>query len=559
LKELLLALVVAYPAILFLWKVRKLRRAASSGDYFLADQTLDAGGFVDTSVAYGYQIAALSLFATWGYSYGFWTLWVPVFWALGFYLLRYGLQRGYLDSFLAHEEELTLHGFVSSAHQSRALARLAAVVSILGLSGTAFFEAEFTGSILGATVESDAVSNIAFLGFTAVAVIYILIGGFRAVVATDHLQLAFGFVGFSIVTALTFIRAAQHGYIVTAVALASLSSVSTAALLWLHSKLHSLNHLSFPRKLPLGLLFSFLAQAGALAFSVWLAFTESPLDSFSYFLREQQLGNLFSLGHLALLSLLVANGLWQVVDISNWQRLGALNTDLRARKRTELATSISFVAVYSAVTWAIAIFFGMALRHLGSGIESAWTALQETVLTLFASDGLVDSAYVLILLFAMISIMFSTLDSLISALSFTAYKDLSSGSTADAISNLRRARIWTLAYAVTFLIIYKVVRIFASSVDDILYTFYAFQLALFAAVAASTIAKRRNRLSAYLSIIGGSVLCLLPLTGWIPALTPYNSAALFAVFGGGLFYLFGLLFSRYRVEDPAATGPMGQS
>ena len=87
-KDIALGLIITFPIFLFLWKLRRIGWVSTTREYFLADKRVNNNDFVDTTVAYGYQIAALSLFASWGYVYGFWTIWVPVFWAIGYQVLR---------------------------------------------------------------------------------------------------------------------------------------------------------------------------------------------------------------------------------------------------------------------------------------------------------------------------------------------------------------------------------------------------------------------------------------------------------------------------------------
>jgi Na+/proline symporter len=125
----------------------------------------------------------------------------------------------------------------------------------------------------------------------------------------------------------------------------------------------------------------------------------------------------------------------------------------------------------------------------------------------------------------MIFIMFSTLDSLLSAISYTVYYDVISRGK----RNLRGARISTFTYTLFFLLIYYFVRQKVSTIDSILYTFYSFQLSLFAPVAAILIGKRVSKLAVVLSILSGSLFALIPLFINSESVNPYTSSAIFSV------------------------------
>ena len=73
------------------------------------------------------------------------------------------------------------------------IAIIAAIASMIGLSGTAFFEAEFTSDIIAATVAKDIpyLNHYIFLFFVLIALFYIVRGGLKTVIETDKLQLKF--------------------------------------------------------------------------------------------------------------------------------------------------------------------------------------------------------------------------------------------------------------------------------------------------------------------------------------------------------------------------------
>lgn len=546
---LFLSLILIFPMAIFLWKLKNIGWSRTTREFFLADKKVSDNEFVDTTVAYGYQIAALSLFAIWGYSYGFWTIWVAIFWCLGFQLLKFLNDKSFLTKYIRSESTFSIHGFLAKRYKSQRLAQLAAIASILGLSGTAFFEAEFTSSVIIAGIgKTQSLSLLLFFLFVLIALVYIVVGGFRAVVVTDKIQLSFGFIAFSIFVVMSYIKLVRGGYVYNGLILFILSFLSVLTLNLLFRRLNGINPQVFPKKYSPTLYLSLLAYVcGAIFILLYLPTSNEVKDSFALFFKEQRVTSIFSLGYFPLISLLLANGLWQIVDISNWQRLASLDDSEQQRK--ELSKTLSFISIYSPITWIIAIFFGMSLRYTGFDLPNTWAPIQDIAAQSFASTLAFDNIYILVLIFAMVSIMYSTLDSLISSISYTCYYDLMLKGNLEEQAQLSKARKWTVVYTILFFFIYIIVRTYVSRPDDILYTFYAFQLALFPSIGYALVSNRINKLAAFISIIGGSALCITTFVINSDVYNPYSFAAIVSVGGATiLFYLFSK-FRKFEVSN----------
>ena len=131
----------------------------------------------------------------------------------------------------------------------------------------------------------------------------------------------------------------------------------------------------------------------------------------------------------------------------------------------------------------------------------------------------------------------------------TAYCDIILKGNLEEKAELSKARVWTIGYTAIFLIIYIIVRRYASRVDDILYTFYAFQLALFPSIMWALVSRKINKASAFFSIFGGSVLCIVTLWVNSKAINPYSAAATFSVVGATLIYWALTPLKRYEVMN----------
>ncbi|MBW2739378.1 MAG: hypothetical protein JRE64_11145, partial [Deltaproteobacteria bacterium] len=200
-----------------------MERPITLDDYHVASHRIKPINFIDSSVAYGLQVAALTLFATWGYQYGIWVIWVPLFWLFGYVLLGRFIKKGALDDIIISDDSDTVHGFIGS-RLSRPLTYIASVISLIAIIGTAMYEADFAGSftteILFKAANYDAIAQVTFNLKTAlfalivlVSASYMIIAGFRAVVFTDAIQLFLGLVAFSVVIALLAVKMSSVGFL----------------------------------------------------------------------------------------------------------------------------------------------------------------------------------------------------------------------------------------------------------------------------------------------------------------------------------------------------------
>ncbi len=175
-------------------------------------------------------------------------------------------------------------------------------------------------------------------------------------------------------------------------------------------------------------------------------------------------------------------------------------------------------------------------------VTDAWSALNQFTSNSILNGTSTDIAFIIILILSMIFIMFSTLDSIISSISFTTYFDIIKGKK----DSLYQARLYTVIYTLVFMVIYIALRQKVNNIDSILYTFYSFQLALFPSIISVFISKSINPLAANASIIGGSILTIIPLYINGEMINPYSASAIFSVFGSTLIYLIIKFFNERK-------------
>jgi len=513
---------IAIPLILACYTLFKMKETSETSDEFhTKGGNLTNREFLDTSLSYAYQIAAISLFAFWGFHYGFWVIWVPVFWGVGYFLLRWFNKKGYVQRFMNNSEE-TIHGLLSNHYRLRSIAVLAAFTSVLGMAGTAFFEAEFTANIINDTMigGDTSFSLLLFLLFVGFALTYIILGGKNAIVKTDHLQLKIGYVGFTLffggIVGLVF----TYGHIVTGSIIFAVSLILLVFLYFYFKKIDlDLNKdKSYHWALTLGVI-GFVLGAGLSVYFFFDSNTDTKDYPLGIFFANIGFANVFVLG-FPLISLLIANVCWQLIDVSSWQRMTSMRNSQDFQNN--LGKALKFIGIYSPITWMFAIFLGMCIKLIAVNFGDAYNPLSELLVSFVSSGHIWQTVLVVVMVLTLILIMFSTMDSILIAISFTAQKDMMPKSHSENQKNIK----WgTAILTVILLIAYLLVRTRVSGIDGILYTFYSFQLALVPSIVGALLNKSTNKFAALGSIILGiATPIVVPFLGlepyeWTPLLT----------------------------------------
>lgn len=555
---LLLFAVVSGPAIYILITLVG-QRAKSYEDYHYGGRRIKLYEFIDTTMMYALQVAAITLFATWGFQFGFWAILVPAFWAVGYLIIARLIERGTLDDFLKQSSIGTIHQFISEKGHLRILAVIAALASLLGIAGPAFFEADFSGQLVGRLIISHLApdadisiaskySTIFFIAFVAMAATYMLHSGFTAVVRTDVYQLGIGYTAFSSVIAVLLYQIGRGTHFIAAFAI--LLVVLSLSIVTLYYWFTRFNDSQTSKELIRGALpYLIVTIFYAAAFLLILLLPNAnksdllSISAWNTFLSEHQFGNPLSLGLFATLSLFIANALYQLVDIGQWQRLASVNLEGDYdQSRILLARSVRQIMGYSAISWVIAVFFGMILRYVSPEVSTnPYDAVMIFLTKYQNSMGLSGQIIVLVFVVGIISIMLSTLDSLVSCITFTLHNDwilpFNPKMKTPAV-----ARGVTVIFLLIAFMLYSWLGKVVQNFSDILYSCWSFQIALFPLVYASF---KGTRVSGYVylfSLLAGMGASLVPII-YGPPLSPYEHGPLLSLgssclvmFIGGLFF-----------------------
>ncbi len=474
-------------------------RTRSVDGYFLYERSLDIDSFLKTSVGYSLQAAAIVLFFLWGISYGLYAAIVPIAWGVGYFLLGRVLVNGGFDAFLHFKDSEpaeTIHGHIWKRLKnprgvwSRMAVALIATATVIGLGGTLVAEVDYGSKIFLSAAKLTSVpawSMTALLvGFTA---FYILWGGYRAVVVTDRVQvpMAYGMFGLFTLGIAYLVPAHWFGRMMAAV-------LAVVFILFLRGRLRILPEDDQHNRSVAWLTFFPLAIVSIiLTLLPTRAHSTAPPDILG--LMFPTTPDLFGFGFLGVLSLAIANGIWQFIDISSLQRLESLK--IAENEKSTVALGIYTAGFEAAGGWFLILVAALGLRVLGLDDSSK--------LVDFLRD-LPDSWSVLLpmLVFSATVFMLSTVSCFISAIAFVAYFDFltliglnsskaqikapSTSPLTNAETNLVlfSARITTLVAVFCLFLGYQLLKLSLDSnappgvdrISQALYAIYAFQLAI---------------------------------------------------------------------------------
>ncbi len=469
-------------------------------------------------------MAAVFLFADWGFRYGFGGFWVPLFWLLGYLLLYFFIPK--FEPFL--EKTWTLHGYLRNRFNSPNLQIVAALATILGLWGTMMVEIDYCTSVYQSVLGTNWLQGGTFilgLFFLAFGVSYVVYGGYKATVNNERLQVPIAYVFFLLVIffLLTMVRSAGYetDFNIIWYLLLLLFVIMTIAKVNIVGRIKE-NHEPFLSDKQIAIpIFGILAL-------VVIRFTIEPslvgtISNRLPSLAENISVQLKAQGALAIFSLFVANFFWMPVDVSTWQRISSVKIDRSlpvSQRLAPLRKGIFRVMLESPVSWGFGVVFGMALKYSGlfttqddasSGIPKFTEALVNFQIQGLGIGKAVSFLFPIFIV-SMIAVMLSTIDELLSAITFTAFDDvierkegvIEEGSAGKR--SLTKARLTTLGICAIGAFVYYGFRyLIKIEIGTILYTFYASQLALFPTVVASLYGKKRIGTAAIWSIILGVI------------------------------------------------------
>ncbi len=534
----LIAVTVPFVGAIIIALQRK-ARPRDIEDYFLYDRSLPSKDFLKTSVGYSLQAASIYLFIYWALVYGIGAIFVPIAWWAGYVLQRWAVSRGYLDRFLGREGVHTIHRFTGEAADdssgqkklgkaARTLVVAMAVSTIIGLGGTLIAEMDyasvFVHDALGLT-GARFVTIASHIGVLLFAGLYVLWGGYRAVVETDKFQVPVSYVSFGVVLFVMAALLARGGDLAYGLVIAVLGTVMYAWFWWRRRSIRSLDptysikgdSLVFG---PLVLVGFFVVVASVLGGG-----RQSSGTTLATFLGWQQgyagFNGLLGFGVLGVLALLVANAGWQFVDISSLQRLQSVQFGgHNGEQRRHVLMGLNQTAVEAAGVWVLILLLGLGLRL-------AKLPGTETTASFFAALPGAAALLAPVFVFTVITFMLSTVDGFISAISYVAHYDLFSSGEGERgqVEALRYPRMVTLLTMFAVYLLYLLVK---EQVHDrisaVLYGVWAFQISIGVVIIRAFFSRKEGRRVNALAGVASV------FAGWVGAIwTVFSSTPWFGI------------------------------
>jgi hypothetical protein len=536
-------------------------RTRSLEDYFLYGRNLDLDSFLKTTVGYSLQAASVYLLFYWGFSYGLWVMVVPLSWGAGYWLLGKMLVNGRFDLFLKNQtDEETIHGHIwgNIKNPNRALSKwavgLISATTVIGLGGSLLTEADYGSKFfLAATNLTSVIDSWQIqLIFVAFVAFYVLWGGYRTVVVTDRIHIPMAYMSFGVFAiSLCLLKSSSNLGLVVAPTLALLF----ASFLWgrlnvlPHDDVHnrSVAWLTFA---PL-IIFSF-ATSCYLWVRIGADFDTSQLGAVLNPATPYAMG----FGFLGVIALVLANAIWQFIDISSLQRLKSLQ--FKNEDKATIAKAMNTTGWEVAGGWLVILCAAFALKALGvSSVDGVVPYLL----------GLSDNFSLLlpIFIFAVVVFILSTISDFISAISYVAYYDLLKliglkPATASSLlvknNSLNGARLTTLLIVSVLYVGYQFLIYILTNAHDAnqsvdiisqaIYAVYAFQLSItptvwFVIFLQKNTTHKLNPLPVLTSTTTGLVLAWYTATAAHPwfGISPdswYVIPPLFVLFGGSVVF-----------------------
>ncbi len=442
-------------------------------------------------------------------------------------LFGFAVKAGWLNELLTLNSSSETENVISLVTDpnkpfARQLEWTIAALIIIAIGGTAITELDYATSFLmpvfmsnldpatqsGAIATASMTIHFSILAFT---VVYVLWGGYRAVVATDRIQVPWSVCLLCGLTVALFYCNWLSTELPVPVILLMLSAISfigvAGARVWIGS-------LSNTPKFDTVFWFMCLFLIAIAFLTCCLLFFQNRITFEVY--SNSTASSFAGFGLLGIISLTLANGLWQFVDLSSLQRLQSLefvaNSSETQVRQSAIAKSLVASGIESSSLWILATVVGILFATFG---------LDSTDLPIaFAAFG-PFATYVLMpaLLFVIVSFAISTIDAFLSAMAFTMFVNVTAGGKEKegSLNNARWATLVSiglvyLGYAIAKVVIENNMPDSQSVIAQILYAIYAIQLACAPLFLGKFIFGVSNNWGGILSIIAGfGVACFSAL------------------------------------------------
>ena len=376
----LAAMAVLIPLGLYLWAGLGVKPAKSYHQFFNARQAVSSSEFANSSIAYGFQIATISVFLAWGYLHPLPALVNTVCLGIGIFLLARLAPK-----FIPYiESSRTLHGFIGDRYNSPWLRTIAATMTVIGFVGLLLAELIWGSQVFAAYSSNESFMYAVTFGMGIFVLVYFIRGGQLSVIRTDQYQLVFSYAGL-LATILWIVAmhltddssaARAAGLLIAAVFSLLLLLVLVGVRRTARQNISGSRHNS-----AIQVILEVVLLLGAILFMLEALLNYRSVASIGDAVSQMQWRKPGVDGWSFLSLILLPLG-WQFVDFTIWQRIGAIQLQSDEQGRYDIAPvrrGLIRYAVESPVTWCVALGLGILLRFtdLHFDDESIWNAMKE--------------------------------------------------------------------------------------------------------------------------------------------------------------------------------------
>jgi hypothetical protein len=415
------AVALAFPLVAYVWTAMSTPRSKVStlAGYFTAYKQVGAAPFANSSLSYAFQVATLFPFLYWGVGGQILPALVnAIFWGVGIFLFRAALKP-IMQRLDGSVNPKTLHGLLGETYDSMGVQKVAAGVTILGMSGVALGEAYWGMQIVKVLVPEDTPAYYALmLGALFFVLAYIWYGGAWGSMKTDMLQLVFSYIGFTVVFVFAIWTIIYTSVTLrpefAIVSLFMLVGSVWAVVIRLRKGLQPISAMDHDQesmkwlRIRKFLSYTTLISMGFLAIGFAILFFRSlPV------LTLAPLTNPGEPQWKGVIALAVMATMFQFVDMTAWQRIQAI--DGKPKEVQERARRGLFLfGVESPYSWILCLALGtllVATMPELANVQDKAGALAAFPRILLESGGILQSIVAFAFMVAVMGVMLSTIDS----------------------------------------------------------------------------------------------------------------------------------------------------
>lgn len=583
-------------------------------DYFVSSVRTSPRVFQNSSIAYALQMATFGPFFAWGASSDFLPALInSFFFGAGLFLVfrfREPIFR-FLQDALGGDTSITVHEFIARQHGKDARVRVtASALTVFALLGLVLGEIFGIATVLKPILHDDIDATYMFVfGMLLLMFLYTILAGNTGVMRSDQAQLGVAYFGLFAATAILLYALYRNSAVTPAVSFAALFCGGCCLAMALYRKFKFLDYSPLPesaetersraaqstfvktfRAFEIGLnwlvVICVLAVVAGAIFVVFSAGLDTTVRGIAQALSLRTSFSLLGLFALALLPLF-----YQVVDITNWQRIaavekgGSFNVEDPDFKRV-----FKVYAVESPLLWFFMCMFGvLALAALSFKAGPDQDVVLNFAESIMNGANWLAATLLILVLISFFAIALSTMSSIFSSsLCAIRYDILPSikgelppgdgpigGETASHLQALEEreaeARRWTIGLGIAFYLCvvsgfyvfdrFLQVKFGGSTYIALLFAFYCAQLS-FVPLILGPIVRRKGKPFGVVSANWALAILALGATAGISPIALYLFTGienwLWAAVPACLFTgLFVFIVARWRMEKTTAPSTEG--